>query len=178
MRKIIVSEFMALDGVIENPAWTFPYWNDEINQFKADEDAITDCLLLGRVTYEAFAQAWPNSPDPGAARINGMPKYVVTNTLDTLEWNNSHILDGDMATAVQKLKQEDGQNILVYGSGKLVQGLMQAGLVDQLNIIQYPIVVGGGQTLFGNYGEEVKLKLISTKAFSTGALGLIYEIQK
>lgn len=173
MRKLVVSEFVSLDGVIENPMWTFPYWNDEIAAFKGAETDNTDSLLLGRVTYEAFAQAWPESKDEGAPWMNSVPKSVVTSTLDNLTWQNSSVLQGDLATEVNKLKQQPGRDILLYGSGMLVQTLMELDLVDQYNLLYYPVVLGKGQKLFEE-GRESKLKLVETKPFSSGVVGLIY----
>src|SRR5689334_4551967 len=114
MRKLVVSEFISLDGVIENPAWTFKYWNDEIANFKAEETLASDALLLGRTTYEGFAAAWPNSTDQGAVYFNGVRKYVVSKTLKKADWNNSVILSGDLVEEVNKLKQQDGTNITVH----------------------------------------------------------------
>ena len=173
MRKLVVSEFVSLDGVIENPGWTFPYWNDEIAAFKGAETDNTDSLLLGRVTYEGFAQAWPTSEDEGAAWMNAVPKSVVTATLDNLTWQNSTALRGDLATEVNKLKQQPGRDILLYGSGMLVQALMELDLVDQYNLLYYPVVLGKGQKLFEE-GREAKLKLVEAKSFSSGVVGLIY----
>src|SRR5688500_16289938 len=137
MRKVIVSEFVSLDGVIEEPMWTGPYWNDEIAKFKFSELFSVDALLLGRNTYEGFAQAWPDQTDEQgyADRMNGMPKYVVSTTLQNAEWNNSHVISANVAEEVAKLKQEPGQDILIFGSGKLAESLLEAGLVDQYNLL-------------------------------------------
>jgi dihydrofolate reductase len=175
MRKIIVSEFVTLDGVIENPAWSFKYWNDEIARFKAGEDYITDALLLGRVTYDAFSQAWPNSKDEGAPRINGMPKYVVSNTLTNPAWNNSHVISGNVIEEIRKLKQQDGKNLLVYGSGRLVQSLMENDLVDQFSLLIYPLVLGAGQRLFPDGSPKTPLKLIASQPMANGVTAVIYE---
>jgi dihydrofolate reductase len=177
MRKIIVTEFLSLDGVIDNPAWTAPYWNDEVSQFKSDEDAMTDALLLGRVTYEGFAMAWPDSKDEGADRINGMPKYVVSTTLDTVEWNNSHLLKGDVVEEIIKLKQQGGQDLLVYGSATLVQTLMAHDLVDGYRLLLYPVVVGEGKRLFKE-GIPATLKLVEAKPLTGGVVALVYEPQR
>ena len=104
MRKIVVTEFMSLDGVVEEPAWTFPYWNDEIAAFKGEETASSDALLLGRVTYEGFAAAWPGRTDDGADFFNGVRKYVVSTTLDTADWNNSVLIQNDVVAEISKLK--------------------------------------------------------------------------
>jgi dihydrofolate reductase len=176
MRKLVVSEFVSLDGVIENPLWTFPYWNDEIANFKVNELFGSDSLLLGRVTYQGFAQSWPTMTDEQgyAERMNGLPKAVVTSTLDNLEWNNATAIQGDLACEVNRLKQEPGQDILLFGSGKLVQALIEKNLVDQYNLLIYPVVLGKGQHLFED-GCHTKLKLVECKPFNSGVVGLIYQ---
>jgi len=175
MRKIIVSEFLSLDGIMENPAWSFKYWNDEIAKFKSGEDYSTDALLLGRVTYDGFSKAWPESKDEGAPRINGMPKYVVSTTLKNPEWNNSHVISGNIVDEIKKLKQQDGKNLLLYGSGKLAQTLMQNDLVDQYSLLVYPIVLGTGQRLFQDGSPNMPLKLINSQTFSNGVTAMVYE---
>ena len=176
MRKVVVSEFMSLDGVIHEPMWTFPYWNDEIASFKYDELFSSDALLLGRVTYEGFAQAWPGQTDEQgyADRMNTLPKYVITMTMDKGEWNNSHLIKANVVEEFAKLKQQDGQNILIFGSGKLIETLIKHDLVDQYNLLLYPIVLGSGQRLFED-GTNTKLKLAATKTFNSGVVALIYE---
>jgi dihydrofolate reductase len=176
MRKLVVSQFVSLDGVIENPMWTFPYWNDEIANFKHGELFGSDSLLLGRVTYEGFAQAWPGRTDEQgyADRMNSMPKSVVTTTLHNLTWNNSMAIWANLAEEVNKLRQGSGGDILVFGSGKLVQSLMELDLVDQYNLLIYPLVLGKGQRLFEE-GRAAKLKVVDTKSYSSGVTGLIYQ---
>jgi dihydrofolate reductase len=176
MRKLVVTEFMSLDGVIENPMWTFKYWSDPIANFKGEETANSDALLLGRVTYEGFAQAWPNSPDEGAAYFNGVRKYVVSNTLKTADWNNSVIISGDLVAEVNKLKAQAGTNITVHGSGKLVQSLLRAGLVDTVRVLVYPVVLGQGQRLFED-GTTATLKLVESRPLGD-VIGLIYEPER
>ena len=173
MRKIIVTEFMSLDGVIENPAWSMPYWSDEIADFKREEDAMTDALLLGRVTYEGFAAAWPNSKDEGAERINGMPKYVASNTLERADWNNSSIISGDTIAGIKALQAQPGQDLLVYGSGVLVRSLMAHDLVDSYRLLVYPVLVGGGQRLFEGAPPR-NLKLQESRTLGSGVLALVY----
>ncbi len=175
MRKIIVTEFMSLDGVIENPQWTFKYWNDQIAGFKAEETSANEDLLLGRVTYEGFAAAWPNrkDEDPGAAYFNGTRKYVVSNTLDKAEWNNSVIIKGNAIEEITKLKQQDGPNIVVHGSAKLAQSLIQNKLVDEIRLLVYPLTLGTGQRLFTE-DTKVTMKLVSSRNFN-GVMGLVYE---
>lgn len=173
MGKVIVSEYVSLDGVMENPAWTRPFWNDEIATFKGNEMAAIDALLLGRVTYQGFAQAWPKmTGEPGADRMNSMPKHVASRTLETAEWNAS-LIKGDVAEEVAKLKQS-GQNFLIYGSGDFVQTLMQHNLIDQYNILVYPVVLGSGKRLFKD-GSTANLKLVNTQTFSSGVVALIYQ---
>lgn len=174
MRKLVVTMFVSLDGVMENPAWTAPYWCDEIAAFKGEEMAASDALLLGRVTYEGFAQAWPNrTDDPGAEQMNSLPKYVATTTLRELAWNNSHVLQGDTVAAIEELKRQPGKNILVYGSGTLVRALLRHNLVDEYRLLVYPVVLGAGQRLF-NPGDETKLALTSALPMSSGVVGLVY----
>lgn len=175
MRKIIVTEFLSLDGVMENPMWTFPYWNDEIAQFKAEETTANDVLLLGRVTYEGFAEAWPQRTDEasGGKYFNGVRKYVVSNTLEKAEWNNSQIIRGDILAEITKLKQQDGENLVVHGSGALARWLMQHDLVDTYRLLIYPVVLGQGQRLFDD-GVTAKLQLVETRPFSSGVTALIY----
>src|SRR5205085_8006346 len=126
MRNVIATEYVTLDGVIEEPGWTTPYWNDEIAKFKFDELFASDALLLGRVTYQGFAEAWPSMTDEQgfADRMNSLPKYVASTTLEEAEWNAS-LIKGNVVEEVSKLKQQPGQNLLVYGSGELVHALMQ-----------------------------------------------------
>src|ERR1044071_3947266 len=148
MRKIVVTEFISLDGVIENPGWTFPYWNDETAAFKGAETSASDALLLGRVTYEGFAAAWPQSQDEGAEYFNNVRKYVVSTTLDSAEWNNSVLIKDNVAEEIAQIKQQEGQDITVHGSARLALWLMQQGLVDRLHLLVYPVELGKGQRLF------------------------------
>ncbi len=175
MRKVIVSEYASLDGVVENPAWTAPFWNDEIAKFKYDELFESDTLLLGRITYEGFAKAWPTMKDEQgfADRMNNLPKFVASTTLAEMEWNASPI-KGDIAEEVSKLKQQSGQNILLYGSGDFVKTLMQHNLIDEYRLLIYPVVLGKGDRLFKD-GSMATLKLVDTKTFSSGAVALTYQ---
>jgi dihydrofolate reductase len=177
MRKVIVSEFVTLDGVIQDPQnWSFPYWNDEIGQFKFDELFAIDALLLGRVTYQGFAAAWPGRTDEQgyADRMNSLPKFVATTTVDKAEWNNSHLIKENVAEEVAKLKQQPGQDILIFGSGNLVEMLIQHNLIDQYHLLIYPVVLGSGQRLFEDE-TRAKLKLIDSHTYSSGVVGLIYQ---
>jgi dihydrofolate reductase len=174
MRNLVVTEFISLDGVIENPGWSFKYWNDEIAGFKGEETSASDALLLGRVTYQGFAAAWPQSQDQGATYFNGVRKYVVSTTLDNAEWNNSVIINDNVVEEIKKLKEQDGADITVHGSGKLAQFLLKNNLVDRVRLLVYPVVLGQGQRLFED-GPAVTLNLLETRQFSSGVVGLIYE---
>jgi dihydrofolate reductase len=174
MRKLVVTEFLSLDGVMENPMWTFPYWNDEIAQFKGEEGDASDALLLGRVTYQGFAAAWPESKDEGAPYFNSIRKYVASTTLEKAEWNNSHIIKGNVAEEITKLKQQDGKNIVVHGSGRLIQALIRHDLIDEYRLLIYPLVLGKGQRLFEDE-HQVKLNLVASKVTSSGVVALVYE---
>jgi dihydrofolate reductase len=175
VRRLVVTEFMLLDGVVEEPAWTFPYWNDEIARFKGEESSASDALLLGRVTYGGFAAAWPESEDEGADYFNGVRKYVVSKTLkEPLEWNNSTLIEDDVVEEITDLKRQDGKDITVHGSATLVQTLMRHGLVDRYRLLVYPVVVGKGKRLFGE-GIPATLKLLESQSFGSGVVALVYE---
>jgi dihydrofolate reductase len=174
MRKIVVTEFLSLDGVMEDPSWTFPYWNDEIAKFKGEETSASDALLLGRVTYQGFAAAWPESKDEGAPYFNGVRKYVVSTTLDKAAWNNSVLIKDNIVAEITKLKQQDGGDITVHGSAALAQTLMQHDLVDRYRLLVYPMIVGKGKRLF-QAGTSATLKLVQARSFSGGVTALIYE---
>ena len=177
MRKVVVSEFVALDGVMENPGWTFGFESDDRNQYKFEELRAADALLLGRVTYEGFAAAWPSmlgETGEYGEWMNGYPKYVVSETLQgPLEWQNSVLLKGDLAKAVMRLKAQEGKDILVFGSAQLVNTLHEHGLVDEYRLMLFPVTVGGGKRLFEE-GEQKNLKLVDTKTFSSGVVVLTY----
>jgi dihydrofolate reductase len=176
MRKIVVTTFMSLDGVMEDPQWTGAYWNDEIAKYKYEELFASDAMLLGRVTYEGFAASWPGQTDEQGFgdRMNNMPKYVASNTLDKAEWTNSHIIKGDLAEEVMKLKQQPGEDIIVHGSATLTQWLLEAGLVDVIKLLTYPVVVGKGKRLFKD-GSAIKMNLLETKTLGSGVVALIYQ---
>lgn len=173
MRNLVVTEFVSLDGVMENPAWTFPYWNDAIAKFKGEESDASDALLLGRVTYEGFAAAWPNSDDEGAPYFNSVRKYVVSNTLTHADWNNSHIISGDLVAEIKRLKASDGRDIIVHGSATLVQMLIQQGLVDRLRLLVYPVIIGKGIRLFQE-GATASFTLVEARSVGSGVAALIY----
>jgi dihydrofolate reductase len=185
MRKVMVSEFVSLDGVIEDPGggesfehggWTRSYWGDDIARFKLEELLASDALLLGRKTYQGFAAAWPSMRDEEgfADRMNSLPKYVVSNTLKELGWNNSKLITGDIAEGVAQLKGQTGGNILLSGSATLAQTLAEAGLVDEYRLLVYPVVLGSGKRLFAP-GGDAKLKLTDVRPFASGVAALVYE---
>jgi dihydrofolate reductase len=187
MGKIVITEFVSLDGVMEDPGgaegtprggWTIPYWNDEIAAFKTEELVTAEAMLLGRITYEGFAAAWPSMTDEAgfADRMNGIAKYVVTSTLDTLTWNNSTRLEGDVAKAVGALKEQVEGNILLAGSATLGHELARQGLVDEYRLVVYPVSLGGGKRVFGD-GSFTKLELTHEQRTSSGAVLLAYRVQ-
>jgi dihydrofolate reductase len=186
MRKIIASEFLTVDGVMEDPGgaekskhggWAFQFERGpEGDKVKFDELMAADALLLGRKTYEGFAVAWPSIKDEAgfAERMNGLPKYVVSTTLKEANWNNSRIISSNVADEVSKLKQQPGQDILIAGSGQLIRSLMDDDLVDEFRLMLYPVVLGTGKRLFteGNYAT---LKLVEAKPLSSGIMLMRYE---
>ena len=185
MSRVVVSEFLSLDGVMEDPGgaegfehggWTRSYWDEGIGKLKFEELFSADALLLGRVTYQGFAAAWPSQSDEAgfADRMNGLPKYVATRTLQDLEWNNSHRIQGDVAEEVARLKQQPGKNILVFGSGQLARYLMQQGLIDEYRLLIYPVVLGSGKRLFAD-GSTASLRLTDTTPLPSGVLGVTYQ---
>ena len=184
MRRVVVTEFMTMDGVMEDPGgaegfehggWAFKFERGaEGDKFKFDELMEADAHLLGRVTYEGFAKAWPSQEGEFADRINNAPKYVVSSTLDKAEWNNSTLLKGKVAEAVSRLKQQPGGDILVAGSRQLVQTLLQHNLVDELRLMVYPIVLGAGKRLFGDGLGTASFQLVESKAVGDGVLILVY----
>jgi dihydrofolate reductase len=175
MRKIIVTQFVSLDGVTQDPQnWSFPYWHDDIGKFKHDELFGVDTLLLGRVTYDGFAEAWPpRRGDDYSDRMNGIEKVVVSTTLDKPTWNNTRVIKRNVAVEVMKLKQAAGQDILIFGSMSLADSLIPANLVDEYRLLVYPIVLGQGQRMFKD-GRNISLKLTETKSYDTGVVLLRY----
>lgn len=179
MRKIVAALWLTLDGVVEAPEkWSFPYVNDEVGQAIGAQFAASDAMLLGRRTYEEFAAVWPQRTSaefgPVADAMNNTPKYVVSSTLDTVDWQNSTLIQGNMVEALSQLKQQPGKNIAISGSGALVRSLLHEGLVDELQLLVCPIIVGAGKRLFEDYGEQTPLQLVDSKAFGTGVLSLVY----
>jgi dihydrofolate reductase len=174
MRKVIAAEYVSLDGVMEHPAWTGAYWDDDLAAAQSELMYGCEALLLGRLTYEAFADAWPNMPDaPGADQMNRVLKYVATNTLTEPTWN-AQFLQGDVAEAVAALKAQDGGPLLVYGSGELLDYLRRYELVDEYRLMVFPLVLGHGQRLFKDSGALSKFRLLRTRQTGTGVLVLDY----
>lgn len=185
MRKLIVTEFITLDGVIEAPGgnetdhphggWQTKYGDREVGKYKMDELAASDTLLLGKNTYNTFAAYWPTQTGEGFADpINGMPKYVLSRSLQRAEWHNTHILR-DVAKDVAALKQTDGSDILVYGSATLVKALLHHKLIDELHLQMYPVSIGGGLRLFDDSRELNKFRLKHSRVFDNGVLILEYQ---
>jgi dihydrofolate reductase len=179
MRKIIVSTMMSLDGVEDDPQnWSFDYWNDEIAKYAHDLLFASDALVMGRSTYEAFAEAWSSraGADEFADRINALPKYVASRTAkEPLTWNST-LIKGDVADAIRKLKEQPGQDILQYGCGELTYTMIEAGLVDELRFLVYPVTVGTGGRIFEKIAQT-PLKLLSSQTFATGVIAQHYQPQ-
>lgn len=185
MGRIVVTEFVSLDGVMEAPGggesfkhagWTFKISRgEEGDKFKLDETLDSDALLLGRVTYQAFAAAWPSRKGEFADKLNGMLKYVVSSTLEKGEWNNSTVLKGDVVEGVSKLRQESSGNIVVHGSAQLVQTLIEHDLVDELRLMVFPVVLGTGKRLFGDTSDKKRMRLASSKTVGDGVVILIFQ---
>src|ERR1051326_4359066 len=188
MRKIVVSEFVTLDGVMEDPGgaegtryggWTFEFSSPEQERVKFEELFKADALLLGRRTYQGFAAAWPTMTETGVfgERMNSLPKYVVSTTLSDMTWNAS-LLRGDLAEELSRLKQEPGQDILVFGSGQLVHTLHERGLIDEYRLMVYPVVLGSGKRLFPGGNEKKMLTLVESRTFPSGVVLLTYQAVK
>ena len=179
MRKIVAGLFVSLDGVYESPdQWHFPYFNDEMGEAVSTQIAATDAMLLGRVTYQEFAAYWPQqSTDdvPFARQMNETPKYVVSNTLETVEWQNSTLIKGNVAEELTMLKQQPGKDIGITGSGTLVDSLLRDDLLDELRLLVHPIIVGKGKRLFSGASAQKALELVDSRTFSTGVLYLTYQ---
>ena len=177
MRKIIVSTMVSVDAVMENPQfWSFDYWSDELGQYVSEQLFAADTLLMGRITYEGFAQAWSSraGSDAFADRMNSLPKYVASRTVKgPLDWN-AKLLEGDVAAAVAALKQQPGEDILQYGCGELTHTLIQQGLVDELRLVVFPVAVGNGGRIFANI-DKVGLKLLHNKTFDSGVMAVHYQ---
>jgi dihydrofolate reductase len=183
MGRIVVTEFVSLDGVMEAPGgedfkykgWSFDFdRGEEGNKFKLDEVLESEALLLGRVTYEGFAGAWPSRTGEFADKFNNMPKYVVSSTLEDPEWTNTTVLKGDVVDEVTKLRQEVDGNIYVHGSRQLAQTLIEHDLVDELHLMVFPVVLGTGKRLFGETSDKKPLQLVDSKTVGEGVTILAY----
>lgn len=177
MGRVVVSEYVTLDGIMEAPnTWSFQFWSEQAAQFKLEELLAADALLLGRVTYQGFASAWPSMTDEAgfADRMNGLPKFVASTTLTDLGWTNSTPIAGDIAGEVRGLKDRFGQDILVAGSADLVRTLMHHKLVDEYRLMVHPIVVGRGKRLFGEGVGMSGLALVGTQTLGSGVVVLSY----
>lgn len=187
MGRIVATEFVSLDGIMDDPGgsenfkhggWTFEIdRGDAGNKFKLDELSEADAQLLGRVTYEGFAEAWPSREDEAsfAERMNSMPKYVFSSTLQTADWNNTTILSGDFATEIGEVRNDVDGVILVAGSAQLVQGLIEHDLLDELRLMVFPVLLGSGKRLFGEHADKKPLRLASSKTVGDGVEILTYE---
>jgi dihydrofolate reductase len=185
MGRIVVTEFVSLDGVVEDPGgsedykyggWSFEFSRgEEGDKFKLDETLESDALLLGRVTYEGFADAWPSRDDAFADKFNSMPKYVVSSTLKDPDWNNSTVVDGDLGEAVSKLRDQHDGDVVVHGSAQLVQALIDRDLVDELRLMVFPVVLGTGKQLFGDTADKKTLRLTDSKTVGDGVAILVYQ---
>jgi dihydrofolate reductase len=190
MRKVVVSEFVSLDRVMEDPSWESPFRGEEQEKFKFAELALADALLLGRKTYERFAAAWPvmmeHYEDPRRKALgeytdmmNGYPKHVVSTTLqESLGWNNSTLMKGDVGEEVEELKQQEGKDILVFGSAQLVRKLMEHDRIDEYRLMVFPIIVGKGKHLFEDGEDGRILELVDSKTFGTGVVSLAYRLER
>ena len=184
MGRIVVTEFLSLDGVMEDPGGAEGFksggWAFEVDrgrdgdEFKLKETMASDALLLGRVTYEGFAEAWPQRDGEFADKFNNMRKYVVSSTLQDPDWTNTTVVDGDLSAAVAKIKAEHDGDIAVHGSAQLAQALLAAGLVDALHLMVYPVVLGEGKRLFGSLPEKQRLSLTESTIVGDGVQILVY----
>jgi dihydrofolate reductase len=191
MRKLIAAEFLTLDGVMEAPGsadttlperrgWSEAYMTEEIGKIILDQMDASDALLLGRKTYQDFAAFWPSVPDedPFGKKMNSFAKYVVSKTLNSVNWNNSGLIRGNVAEEVSRLKAQPGKNINIVGSGELVRSLMQNDLIDEYQLMVCPVLLGVGKRLFNAGSDKKSLRLVDTRAFDSGMLLLTYRIKK
>jgi dihydrofolate reductase len=186
MGKIVATEYVSLDGVVEAPGggedfehagWSFEVdRGEEFEKFKLDETLNAEALLLGRVTYDGFAAVWPSMEGELADKFNAMPKYVVASTLEDPEWNNSTVLEGDVVEEVSRLRQATGGDIVVHGSPQLVQTLLEHDLIDELRLMVFPVVLGKGKRLFGETSDKKRLRLTDSRTVGDGIAILVYEL--
>jgi dihydrofolate reductase len=175
--RLVATEYISLDGVFDEPGrWSFPFFSEEAAGFKSRELEASDALLLGRKTYEGFAAAWPTMEGTGdfGVKMNSMPKYVVSSTLERADWSGSVIVKGDVATEVAKLKEQPGQDLLLSGSGRLFNALSNLGLIDLYRLMVHPIVLGDGPRLFADGADRRTLELTHHETFATGIVILEY----
>ena len=176
MKKLKLAMYVSLDDVVENPGWTGPFWNDELSDMQAEYLYSSDALVLGRVTYEGFAASWPSMEEQTGGfgrKMNSMPQHVASRTLTQMEWNATP-LDGDAAAAVATLKEGEGGDLLVYGSGTLVDELTRHRLIDEYRLMVHPVLIGSGKKLFESIAEPVQLRLEDVKTTDTGVAVLTY----
>jgi dihydrofolate reductase len=187
MRRVVAAEYVTPDGVMQDPGgvgefehggWHYPYFNDEVGEYQDEQFSRSDALLLGRITFEGFAAAWPaleETEGEMAVKMNRMPKFVASRTLkEPLEWNGN-LLKGDLAEEVAKLKRESGQDLLIYGSGELVNALLPHNLIDEFRIMIFPIVIGSGKKLFRDGAEKTDLTLRESRTTKTGVALLTHQ---
>jgi dihydrofolate reductase len=177
VRKVVAVELVSVDGVMGSPEeWAFSYSNDEMEEANASGMAASDALLLGRVTYEQLAAYWPYQSGgvPIVDYINSVRKLVVSTTLEEVEWNNSTLIKGNVAEEIARLKRQPGKNITILGSAALVRSLLRDGLLDELGLMVFPVVLGSGKRLFEDGGDRKDLELVDSKTFGTGVLSLTY----
>lgn len=181
MRKLIVTEFISIDGVVGDPhLWHFPFWSDEMGEYKQREVFAHDGLVLGRTTYEGFAEAWPNYEDEDgfADRMNSMPKYVVSTTLADPSWTNTTVIGTDPVAALQALKAEAGQDLMIAGSVTLINSLLDSGIIDEYRLMVHPVVVGKGLRLWHDRETPAPLDLASVDHLPNGVIVLNYVPQQ
>ena len=187
MRKLIITEFVSLDGVMQAPGgepdyahsgWVAPWFSDELGAYKYEEQMAADILLLGRRTYESFYGAWPHREDPMAEKINAMTKYVVSSTLGHSDWHDTTVIAADVEAAVAELRAGDGGPILVAGSRTLAQSLLAAGLVDEINLQVFPLLLGSGDRLYPESPDTRTLRLLSSQALDTGVVLASYAVAR
>ena len=184
MGRIVVTEFISLDGVIEDPGgsedfkhggWSFEFSRgDEGDKFKLDETMASEAMLLGRTTYEGFAEAWPSRSGEFADKFNDMPKYVVSSSLGEAGWSNTAVISGDLAAEVPRLRDRHQGDIVVHGSARLVQSLLEHDLVDELRLMVFPVVLGGGKRLFGETSDKKPLRIVDSRTVGDGVAIMVY----
>jgi dihydrofolate reductase len=188
MRKLIVNTFVSLDGVMQAPGgpeedpsdgfehggWSFGYWDEQMGEAMGEFMGKPFDLVLGRKTYEIFAAHWPHSQEDGAAELNGATKHVASTTLSQLDWENSHLIEGDVVAGLRALKEQDGPELQVHGSATLLQTLIGAGVVDEFRVWVFPVVLGKGKRLFGDGAVPEGLELVDAKVSSTGVIMTTY----